>query len=135
MKNVIFSDQVKYTHVDREDLIILLKEHITQNYVKIGSNLYKQKNGIPQGSVLSPLLCSLFYADMDKQRLGFTQASGSLLIRLIDDFIFITTSHDDAKRFLKVMAEGSEEYGCYASIEKTLINFKFDQVKQVVGHG
>lgn len=134
LKNVIFSDQVKYTHVDREDLIILLKEHITQNYVKIGSNLYKQKNGIPQGSVLSPLLCSLFYADMDKQRLGFTQASGSLLIRLIDDFIFITTSHDDAKRFLKVMAEGSEEYGCYASIEKTLINFKFDQVKQVVGH-
>jgi hypothetical protein len=33
------------------------------------------------------------------------------------------------------MAEGSKEYGCFISMEKTLINFKYGGVKQVVGNG
>ncbi|POV94249.1 hypothetical protein PSTT_16952 [Puccinia striiformis] len=128
------SDQVQYAHVDKQDLMNLLKEHITQNFVKIGAGRYQQKNGIPQGSIISPLLCSLFYADMDKERLSFTKTPDSILVRLIDDFIYITTSKDDAKRFLKVMAEGSKEYGCYISMDKTLINFEYGGVKQVVGN-
>ncbi|POW20045.1 hypothetical protein PSHT_03992, partial [Puccinia striiformis] len=134
LKNVLFSDQVQYAHVDKQDLMNLLKEHITQNFVKIGAGRYQQKNGIPQGSIISPLLCSLFYADMDKERLSFTKTPDSILVRLIDDFIYITTSKDDAKRFLKVMAEGSKEYGCYISMDKTLINFEYGGVKQVVGN-
>jgi hypothetical protein len=54
---------------------------------------------------------------------------------MIDDFIYITPSQDDAKQFLKVMAEGSKEYGCFISVEKTLINFKYGGVNQVVGNG
>ncbi|OAV97524.1 hypothetical protein PTTG_25980 [Puccinia triticina 1-1 BBBD Race 1] len=134
LKNVLFSDQVQYAHVDKQDLMDLLKEHITQNFVKIGAGRYQQKNGIPQGSIISPLLCSLFYADMDRERLGFTKTANSILVRLIDDFIYITTSQSDAERFLKVMAEGSKEYGCFISMEKTLINFKYGGVKQVVDH-
>jgi len=134
LKNALFTDQVQYAHVDKEDLMALLKEHVTQNFVKIGAGRYQQKNGIPQGSIMSPLLCSLFYADMDRERLAFTKTPNSILVRLIDDFIYITTSQNDAERFLKVMAEGSKEYGCFISMEKTLINFRYGGVKQVVGN-
>ncbi|KAA1081431.1 hypothetical protein PGT21_035536 [Puccinia graminis f. sp. tritici] len=134
LKNILLCDQAQYAHVDKQELTDLLREHITQNFVKIGAGRYQQKTGIPQGSIMSPLLCSLFYADMDKERLGFTKTPNSILVRLIDDFIYITTSQNDAECFLKVMAEGSKEYGCFISMEKTLINFKYGGVKQVVGN-
>lgn len=96
---------------------------------------------------------------MDRERLAFTKTPNSvceflvldtpggsdwfdalsfllqILVRLIDDFIYISTSQNDAERFLKVMADGSKEYGCFISMEKTLINFRYGGVKQVVGNG
>ncbi|POW03795.1 hypothetical protein PSTT_10836 [Puccinia striiformis] len=128
LKNVLFSDQVQYAHVDKQDLMNLLKEHITQNFVKIPA----EKRHSPGINYIPSIV--LFYADMDKERLSFTKTPDSILVRLIDDFIYITTSKDDAKRFLKVMAEGSKEYGCYISMDKTLINFEYGGVKQVVGN-
>lgn len=56
----------------------LLREHITTNLVKINSKLYRQKDGIPQGSVLSSMLCSLFYGDMEKTALAFTKDPDSV---------------------------------------------------------
>lgn len=34
-----------------------------------------------------------------------------VLLRLIDDYLYITTSYDDAKRFLKVMKKGTQKPG------------------------
>jgi len=85
LKNALFTDQVQYAHVDKEDLMALLKEHVTQNFVKIGAGRYQQKNGIPQGSIMSPLLCSLFYADMDRERLAFTKTPNSVCEFLLLD--------------------------------------------------
>ena len=56
----------------------LLREHITTNLVKIGPRLFRQKDGIPQGSVLSSLLCSLFYGDMEANKLTFTKDDESV---------------------------------------------------------
>lgn len=101
----------------------LLREHITTNLVKIGPRLFRQKDGIPQGSVLSSLLCSLFYGDMETHKLGFTKDEDSvcyhlfhailgltlapqLLLRYVDDFLFVSTQKPLASRFLRVMDEG-----------------------------
>ncbi|GAA6017946.1 hypothetical protein JCM10207_002715 [Rhodosporidiobolus poonsookiae] len=123
LHNAVLSDQVVYTSVVRDKLMQLLREHITTNLVKVGGRLFRQKHGIPQGSVLSSLLCSLFYGDMERQTLGFTNDPNSALLRYVDDFLFISTSQGLASRFLRVMDDGIPEYGCSISAEKRLTNF------------
>ena len=46
-----------------------------------------------------------------------------LLLRFVDDFLFISTKRHEAKEFLKVMRNGFPEYGCSISESKTLVNF------------
>ncbi|KAG0141003.1 hypothetical protein CROQUDRAFT_322392 [Cronartium quercuum f. sp. fusiforme G11] len=98
LKNVIFSDQVKYPCITKEKLLVLLKEHVTENFVKIGCQTYRQKVGIPQGSVISPILCSLYYADMDRTCLDFTNNAHSVswllvLFHLLLIYIYIYGSY------------------------------------------
>jgi telomerase reverse transcriptase len=69
--------------------------------------------------------------------------SSQVLLRLIDDYLFITTSLTSAKRFLDMMKKGTyislaqvyifdvafpghPEYGCFISPDKTLTNFDHD---------
>lgn len=48
-----------------------------------------------------------------------------LLLRLVDDFLFISTERAVAERFLNQMHAGHPEYGCFISTDKTLVNFDF----------
>ena len=68
--------------------------------------------------------------------------SSQVLLRLIDDYLFITTSLTSAKSFLDMMKKGTysialvyifnvafpghPEYGCFISPDKTLTNFDHD---------
>jgi telomerase reverse transcriptase len=72
----------------------------------MGKQFYRQKVGIPQGSVISTVLCNIFYADLEKHELPFLTDPDGLLLRLIDDFLFITMNKDHARQFLQVMHEG-----------------------------
>jgi hypothetical protein len=40
---------------------------------QIGEDYYRQQVGIPQGSVLSALMCSFFYGDMEKHFTKYTE--------------------------------------------------------------
>ena len=123
-KNTVFVGSVGEQTHNKDTLIKLLEEHVQQNLVKIGKKYYRQKNGIPQGSVISSLLCNYFYADLEKQYLDFLQPESSLLLRLIDDFLLITTEPEHAKRFLQVMHKGVPSYGVSVNPSKTLVNFE-----------
>lgn len=63
--------------------------------------------GIPQGSVLSTVLCNIFYADLERKKLPFLLDEEGLLLRLIDDFLFITMNREHAKSFLEQMHRGN----------------------------
>ncbi|KAK6536115.1 hypothetical protein TWF281_000361 [Arthrobotrys megalospora] len=123
-KSLIFVDRVACTYHERDALIRELREHVVNNFVQIGKRFYRQSLGIPQGSVMSTLLCNLFYADLEARELPFTQAKTGLLMRLIDDFLFITTNRDHAKRFTDAMHNGFPEYGVVVKPEKSLVNFE-----------
>jgi telomerase reverse transcriptase len=46
-----------------------------------------------------------------------------MLIRLIDDFLYVTTSQEAANKFLKVMLQPNEEFGFVVNPSKTKTNF------------
>ena len=105
------------------ELLRLVASHIQQNLVKIGKKFYRQKKGIPQGSVLSSTLCNYFYADLEVHVLSFLNSEDCLLLRLIDDFLLITTDKSKAARFVETMHRGVPEYGVAVNPRKTLVNF------------
>ena len=119
----IIVDAVSEQIEQRENLLALLYEHVQRNIVKFGKQYFRQVTGVPQGSVLSTLLCSFFYADMERTYLNFLSDGSSLLLRLIDDFLLITTKKRHAVRFFEIMHEGIPEYGLSIKSEKTKTNF------------
>lgn len=123
-KNTVFIENIVNQFRDTGEILNLLTEHVQQNMVKIGKKFYRQKEGIPQGSVLSSILCNLFYADLEVQHLSFLQVGESLLLRLIDDFLLITTNPKHAKQFLQTMHDGLPAYGVRVNPDKTLTNFE-----------
>lgn len=121
--NTVFVDSAIEQQQSRSELLKLLTEHVERNIVKFGKEFYRQKTGIPQGSVLSSLLCNFFYAELEAKLLGFLTNDSSVLLRLIDDSLLITTEREHAERFLQIMYKGDEDYGISIKKEKTLVNF------------
>lgn len=119
-----------FIHNDQErrwrlgQLQSLLTEHLQQNIVKIGHKHFRQATGIPQGSILSSLLCNLFYGDFERKELHFLDPYSSLLLRLTDDFLLITTDEVQAKEFVTAMSHGDAKYGISVNTEKSLVNFE-----------
>ncbi|GAO14395.1 hypothetical protein UVI_02055200 [Ustilaginoidea virens] len=122
-KYTVFVDGVAQRTHDAKDLLDLMSDHIGGNLVKMGKKYYLQSRGIPQGSVLSSLLCNYFYADLERRHLSFLFEPDCLLVRLIDDFLLITLDRHKAEKFVEMMHRGLPEYGVEVSTQKTLVNF------------
>ena len=121
-KGTIFVDSVSRAVRDTTNLIDLLREHVERNVVKIGKKFFRQKRGIPQGSVVSSILCNFFYADFERECLHFLDED-SILLRLIDDFLLITTNKQHAKMFMQTMHDGNDSYGIQVNADKSMTNF------------
>lgn len=128
----VYVDGVVQRCESREAIMKLLEEHVESNLIRLENKFYRQKEGIPQGSIVSSLLCSYFYADMERELLDFINSSnGSVLLRLIDDFLVISTKKSVAEHFLRVMHKGAPEYGVTVKAEKSRANFDCT----IDGHG
>ncbi|KAJ3258651.1 hypothetical protein HK103_003440 [Boothiomyces macroporosus] len=53
----IFVDSVNYQFESKDKIMKLLETHLLNHTIKIGKRCFKQNQGIPQGSILSTLLC------------------------------------------------------------------------------
>lgn len=145
----------------KEELFFDLNEHVKRNVLQLDKHFYLQDVGIPQGSVLSSLLCSFYYGHLEtKVIIPFLQKSAEpgndkfsatenrnhvyslpnneagvivsspkyMLLRFIDDFIFISTSKKQAASFFSRLRRGFREYNCYMNEAKFGLNFDADQV-------
>ncbi|KAF5623318.1 telomerase reverse transcriptase [Fusarium sp. NRRL 52700] len=122
-KNTVFVGSALRNTQNLGELMHLLRQHVEQNLVKIGKKYYRQKTGIPQGSVLSSFLCNYFYADLEVKHLEFLRSPDCLLLRLIDDFLLITLDQEKAIKFVNAMHVGFPEYGVAVNPTKTMVNF------------
>lgn len=121
-RNTVFVDLYQ-RHYETSELLQLIASHIQQNLIKVGKKYYRQKQGIPQGSILSSTLCNYFYADLEVHVLSFLDTDDCLLLRLIDDFLLVTTDKCKAIRFVEVLHHGVPEYGVTVNAKKSLVNF------------
>ncbi|KAJ6013379.1 hypothetical protein N7540_007970 [Penicillium herquei] len=119
----VYIDTINQKLHGADDLLDLLDEHVRNNLVKMGKIYLRQRSGIPQGSVLSNLLCNFFYAQLEQEKLGFLRPDDSVLLRLVDDFLLVTTDVNQAMEFLQVMIPGQPSYGVLVNSAKSLANF------------
>ena len=122
----LYVDGVVQKSERRSAILELLEEHIESNLIKLGNRLYRQKEGIPQGSIVSSLLCSYFYGELEREMLGFVHDGQSVFLRLIDDFLVISTNKDVAARFMRKMHHGIPEFGVHVKVEKSRANFEME---------
>jgi hypothetical protein len=155
-RSAVFTDSVVYRNEEREKLIEILEDHLFKNLVTVGPGQnYLQTNGIPQGSILSTLMCNLYYGKMEKMKfpavfqnsgrhLGnfnnngvvsntsstslspTTPARNSVMVRLVDDYLLVTRDKDVATNFVRTMHHGIPEFSCSVKSCKTKINFDCD---------
>ncbi|TDH73412.1 hypothetical protein CCR75_003794 [Bremia lactucae] len=134
IKNTMLVDGVLYDYLKKSTALGLLKEHLSTNVVHINGHEFVQRCGIPQGSVISTILCNIYYAHFERHvlRKRFPKVCEPIsvsccqheeLFRYTDDFMFITTDLNRAHQFLKVMQEGHHDYGCFVNVAKSQTNF------------
>lgn len=153
--HTIIVNQEHRITVKGEDLKFVLKEHLKQNVLKLGRRFFLQIVGIPQGSVLSSLLCSLYYGHLERNVILPHLAKGVedmldrddngaaaleathdpsslsakyLLLRFVDDFLLLSTSKKQAASFLSRLRRGFREYNCYMNQDKFCTNFDSGQM-------
>jgi telomerase reverse transcriptase len=78
LQNAVIVDLVRRRPITREACMDLLRTHIKENVWQVGSRLFRQKEGIPQGSKISSLLCSFFYSHLEREHLGWINQPGSV---------------------------------------------------------
>uniref|UniRef100_A0A7M4F6S9 Telomerase reverse transcriptase n=1 Tax=Crocodylus porosus TaxID=8502 RepID=A0A7M4F6S9_CROPO len=125
LENAIVIEQSLSFNETSSSLFDFFLQTIRNNILEIKGRCYLQCCGIPQGSILSTLLCSLCYGDMENKLLCGIQQDG-VLIRLIDDFLLVTPHLLQAKNFLRTLAAGIPEYGFSVNSGKMAVNFLVD---------
>ena len=77
----------------------------------------ERKNGLPQGSPLSPLMANLMLDDFDSDM----QAAGFFLIRFADDFIVLCKNPEQAEKAEQAAIKSLEEHGLSLHPDKSQI--------------
>ncbi|GMH15186.1 hypothetical protein Nepgr_017027 [Nepenthes gracilis] len=160
-RHTIILNQEQNRTVRKEELQFYLIEHVKRNVLLFDQSFFLQDVGIPQGSVLSSFLCSLYYGHLERNVIfPFLKKEYSndlpvldddnnddavlkackkkasspryILLRLIDDFLFISTSKQQATGFFSRLQRGFREYNCYMNKEKFCVNFDIDHMPWIV---
>ncbi|XP_025019954.1 telomerase reverse transcriptase [Python bivittatus] len=126
VRNAVIVEQSVSLKESSSSLCEFFLQLIHHNILKIEDRYYVQCCGIPQGSILSTLLCNLCYGDMENKLLCNVQKDG-VLMRLTDDFLLVTPHLAQAKTFLRTLTEGIPEYGFVINPSKTVVNFPVDE--------
>ena len=142
--DAVFVDGVLSTSVSRAALLAELRRHLSEHRVALGGAALRQTRGIPQGSVLSVLLCNLYFGQIDSmvfdavlgRRMGKKErraaslrapaasAGGhaTLIMRLVDDYLVVSSDEAVVAAFLRDVGR-YEALGARVNAAKTRVSF------------
>ncbi|XP_065177613.1 telomerase reverse transcriptase-like isoform X2 [Sycon ciliatum] len=123
LHNAVLTDQVVYPRSEREKLLITIENHIKNNLLRVGYSVCRQCCGVSQGSVLSSLLCCLYYGYLERDLLPAIKRSSGLLQRFVDDYFLVTPCRKTAESVVLKMYNGWPEHGSVVNWKKTRLNF------------
>ena len=93
---------------------------------------YRLERGIPQGSKLSSPLCHIYYGHMVKYRLSRFLNDEDFLVRVVDDFLYLTTCGPRALDFYTRIHQGFPDYNAYVNDTKTRTNVDIEVSKTII---
>ncbi|KRH93454.1 telomerase catalytic subunit, TERT, partial [Pseudoloma neurophilia] len=125
-KNEILFDHAFIDIKKKENLIKEIMDFITQNTLIIGKKKFIQMKGLPQGSILSPILCSIFFQYLDKNFFDKYIKKGRLF-RYVDDFLIATPDISEIIAIFDNFAQVEQE-GISLNFDKTEANFNFQYI-------
>ncbi|KAF5887628.1 telomerase reverse transcriptase, partial [Clarias magur] len=105
------------------DVFRFFRQMLSSYVIQYNKKLFRQVCGVPQGSVVSTMLCNLCYGHMETRVLKDITEKGGCLMRLVDDFLLITPRLSKAMEFLKTLMGGVPVYGCVINPQKVAVNF------------
>ncbi|TRY62433.1 hypothetical protein DNTS_013975 [Danionella cerebrum] len=121
MHDAILVEQ-RLSEVTGGDVLSFFRKMVSSYIICHQKRMFQQVCGIPQGSCVSSLLCNMCYSHMEKCELQNISRQGCLM-RLVDDFLFITSHLSKAKEFLGSLLTGMPSYGCKINPQKVAVNF------------
>ncbi|CAG8667811.1 2360_t:CDS:10, partial [Racocetra persica] len=92
--NSVFVDRVKESFLDKNDILGLLEKHIKYNLIKMEWELFP-----------------------------FVEHDDGVMLRFLDDSLYISTDKKKVERFITAMHKGHPKYSCVVNKEKSLTNF------------
>ena len=144
-KKSIIADGVVVSKLSNEEIMKILHTHLFNHVIRMpvyntrkdhslakhdNFDLFTQVKGIPQGSVLSPLLCNLYYgnaerivfgSDNEVQRLGLHE--NTMILRFMDDYVVVSVDQSCVQHFLQRAHQSLKPFGGGVNPLKTRVNF------------
>lgn len=86
--------------ISGQSLLSSIHENLKDHLICKGNKKFIMICGQPQGGYLSSVLCDLYYSDLERTQLREFQNDEDMLIRAVDDYLYITTDLDRAVRYV-----------------------------------
>lgn len=101
------------------------------------NKFYIQKRGIPQGLNISAILSSFYYASLEEKYLQFlredTPGEANLLMRLTDDYLFVTTNREKANRVIESLLRCAKDNNFEINEEKLKSTLSLSIESKMIG--
>ncbi|KHN69838.1 telomerase reverse transcriptase [Ordospora colligata OC4] len=125
LRNKLVKENAGQRVLRKEEVCNAIAKVINKNVIRYHGKHFVQRTGIPQGSIASTLLCSLYYNKIDELYFNAILKDG-MLVRYVDDFLVISPSLDEILRFLQVF-QSISHLGMNLSSQKIESNFGIEK--------